>query len=276
MDIKLTCNSCGQHVLVNSSAGGASVNCPTCATVLIVPQVVVPLNAPPAIPQAAQKQRSIGWGVFWGLFGFFITLPLCIIIAVLVIGVGGVAVTAIAEKQSASTNTTRAMPVAKKKLSEIKLPANLRTDRDEVRNLTFIKPRGTENVPDGCSCYLYAADNGDGDPVMYLRCRSLEEKIFIFDEVVFRIGSNTHTLRHDTFEGMQHDRIGGQSLDSNEFAVSRGANFDALKQLLQTEDTATLRFHNSTDNRSKDFILKKNELDDMRAVFLVWGDLAGQ
>jgi hypothetical protein len=106
MDIKLTCHACEQHVLVDSSAAGSTVNCPGCGTGLIVPQVVAPPPLPPAYQPYSQpaapssaayvaapppKQRTIAWGVFWGLFGFFIILPICVIaIIALLAGVGKV------------------------------------------------------------------------------------------------------------------------------------------------------------------------------------------
>lgn len=40
MDLKLTCGSCGQHVVVDSAAGGSTVACPSCATPLSVPEVI--------------------------------------------------------------------------------------------------------------------------------------------------------------------------------------------------------------------------------------------
>jgi hypothetical protein len=53
MDLKLTCGSCGQHVVVDSAAGGSTVACPTCSTPLPVPEVVIRASPP-------QKQRNIG------------------------------------------------------------------------------------------------------------------------------------------------------------------------------------------------------------------------
>jgi hypothetical protein len=40
MDLKLACFSCGQNILVDSSAGGTTVTCPNCSTQLSVPVIV--------------------------------------------------------------------------------------------------------------------------------------------------------------------------------------------------------------------------------------------
>jgi hypothetical protein len=53
MDLKLTCGSCGQHIVVDSCAGGSTVACPSCSTPLPVPEIVNHSGPP-------QKQRSIG------------------------------------------------------------------------------------------------------------------------------------------------------------------------------------------------------------------------
>lgn len=75
MNIKLSCHSCGQHVVVDSSAGGSTFNCPNCSTQIVVPEVVVQ-SIPP------QKQRNIGClipGIViiaaLGIVGYLITLP---------------------------------------------------------------------------------------------------------------------------------------------------------------------------------------------------------
>lgn len=46
MDIRFCCNSCGQHVVVDASVGGSTVNCPNCAAQLAVPQVIVEATPP--------------------------------------------------------------------------------------------------------------------------------------------------------------------------------------------------------------------------------------
>jgi hypothetical protein len=85
MNIKFD-SFCGQPIEVNSDASGQKFNCPSCGTSLTVPTVKgmlpTPIPQPPVIPQPVpiavpqynnhQKSQSIGWDVFYGLFGFFL------------------------------------------------------------------------------------------------------------------------------------------------------------------------------------------------------------
>ena len=74
MDIKFTCQGCGQSIIVDSSGAGSAAQCPHCSASVRVPELVGQPAVQPARPQ------SIGWGVFNGLCGFFIVLPLAIIL----------------------------------------------------------------------------------------------------------------------------------------------------------------------------------------------------
>ena len=92
MDIKFACHSCGQHLAIDSSSGGSTVNCPTCSTQLLTPQLVNQLPAPQPVTQSIppKKQRSLGWGLLkqrrlgWGLFCVLIVLGALGILAYLI------------------------------------------------------------------------------------------------------------------------------------------------------------------------------------------------
>lgn len=96
MDLKIACPACGQHIVVDSSAQGQTMNCPGCEREIVIPAIIGTQPPPPPSPQPTpvyvnvppQKGRSIGWGVFWGLVGFFIILPILAIIFLAVFGIG--------------------------------------------------------------------------------------------------------------------------------------------------------------------------------------------
>ena len=54
MDIKFDCNKCGQHIVIDESGAGQSVNCSKCGQPLTVTKAVAPktapVQAPPSIP----------------------------------------------------------------------------------------------------------------------------------------------------------------------------------------------------------------------------------
>ena len=83
MDIKFACHSCGQHLAIDSSVGGSTVNCPICSTQLLTPQLVTQ-------PIPPKKQRSLGWDLLkqrrlgWGLFCVLIVLGALGIVAYLI------------------------------------------------------------------------------------------------------------------------------------------------------------------------------------------------
>jgi len=65
MEIKFNCPKCGQKLEVDTSAGGATVNCPNCSQPLIMPMVVslppaIPAGVPPAAP-ATPPPPPPGW-----------------------------------------------------------------------------------------------------------------------------------------------------------------------------------------------------------------------
>jgi hypothetical protein len=164
----------------------------------------------------------------------------------------------------------------KKQLSEIALPSDLTTTRDEVRNITFVEPKNAEKIPNGCSCYLYISDKGNGFPALILRCRILSDDSFHFDQQHFRIGTTLYTIKQDTLQMMHIDTISGRDYGSNDFVVSNGDNYDAIKALVACNDDQLARFYSTAYNNYKDFTLTKADLQLMRSVFTVWSDLAGR
>ncbi len=302
MDIKISCHACGQHVVVDSSEGGSNVNCPNCNTELTIPEIVVgePTSELPKIDNESQatagvqpvyvysppqKQRSIGWGVFWGLVGFFIILPIAVFAALLFLGVlGTTALEASKERaklHSVSSNTvnpsaTASTPVngsKPKPLSQLKLGKEFKISKDEIRNLTFIQRADSPGLETGC--YLYIADDGDLDPTLFMRCQYYAKDSFHFDSLMFRAGNTTYQVKNERFERMDSKRVNGNFFGYNDFLVSSGKNHQALKALLNSSDVKALRYDSEVYNTYIDFKFLPSDLAAMKSVFRVWQELKG-
>ena len=81
--LKFNC-FCGQHLEINEDSQGQSIVCPSCGGELTVPRIVVSLDQPINV-HLNDQSSAIGWGIFKGFFGFFIILPVCVIIFVTII-----------------------------------------------------------------------------------------------------------------------------------------------------------------------------------------------
>ena len=75
---------------------------------VLEPPPPVATNPPVYIPSPSHKQRSVGWGVFWGLVGFFIILP--IVGALVLVSIGVITESAISfskAREGAQLNSIR-------------------------------------------------------------------------------------------------------------------------------------------------------------------------
>jgi hypothetical protein len=105
MDMKVTCPSCGQHLVVDSAATGQQTNCPTCSIAFVIPAIArvapSPMSAVPGTRQRGKAVLSLVLGilslpwvpgvilVFFGLlFGssplqLFLLFSVAVVVAVL-------------------------------------------------------------------------------------------------------------------------------------------------------------------------------------------------
>lgn len=96
---------CGQPIEANSNLSGTGIKCPSCNTDLVVPAMTPVIVPPPTIPVYTPPNQSIGWGVFKGLFGFFIILPVALIIALIVFGIAASAFLKVASNSRSALKT---------------------------------------------------------------------------------------------------------------------------------------------------------------------------
>jgi hypothetical protein len=68
MDLKLACPACGQHIVVDASLGGGTVDCPGCNAAVPIPQLVgaqeavvsvSPSPSPAALPPIVDQQEQV-------------------------------------------------------------------------------------------------------------------------------------------------------------------------------------------------------------------------
>ncbi len=78
MDINFNCSQCNQKLAVDQTAAGATVNCPTCSTPLVVPTAPPPSPPPPASanPPPAPQSRARGLAITSLVLGIVGVVPI--------------------------------------------------------------------------------------------------------------------------------------------------------------------------------------------------------
>jgi predicted RNA-binding Zn-ribbon protein involved in translation (DUF1610 family) len=84
MDIKVTCPSCGQRLVVDSTAVGQQTNCPTCSTAFVVPAVARTESSPLATPPDTRRRGAAISSLVLGIlsllcFGILTGIPAIIL-----------------------------------------------------------------------------------------------------------------------------------------------------------------------------------------------------
>jgi hypothetical protein len=286
MKIKFNCYNCKQTIEVDTISGGQTFPCPSCSSELTVPEIS-PLTIPPPIPSMVQapKQRSIGWGVFKGLFGFFVVLPLTIIIFLAVVGIVMFSInrSKTVRAVSVTPNATVAAATVTNKVDKINRETMLKAisasplykvTKDEMRNLVFIKPAHSTEHETGC--YLYVADDGDGKPGLFFRCLYVGSDSFHFDEALFRVNETLYTIKHPSFQLMKSYRDGDRNfVGSQDFYISRSER-EAISNLVSAaSEPVTVRLSSTTYNNYFDFKLPLSQIKEMAYIRNVWLDLMG-
>lgn len=296
MRLKLSCQ-CGQHIEVDSDTGGGEIQCPSCGSTLQVPEIIessVPPIAPPP-PIAAepavilsippQKQRSIGWGVFWGLFGFFIVLPAVVIGGLMFLGVFGSAfqraqqradrinATKATNTRNATNTTTQSQQKAPKTLAELRLGPEFEITKDDIENVSFIKIKDSSRGHS--TLYLYVADDGDGDPSLRLKGIYYGSDPLLFTEVIFRANGRTWTVKNRELEFPKTAASGETHYCAIDILLNDEEilNMSAIRALLTDPEFHKVRFQGASD--SYDLAINAEELHWMEMVFGVWERLGG-
>ena len=149
---------------------------------------------------------------------------------------------------------------------------NFDIDWDEVRGITFIKPKFASEEKTGC--YLYISDKADGNPALLFRCIYIGNNLDHFDRVMFRAGNKTHIIENEKFALIHHGRNDDrEKWMYYDFIVSQGDNQQSLQSLLSVQSKITFRFYSSVYSTSDDIILSPENLEGLRQTYGIWEKL---
>jgi len=152
-------------------------------------------------------------------------------------------------------------------------------DVDDVRGLTFIMPNSMSLYRTDCYLYISNEDNSNSLPSLFFRCVHYGEEADHFDEMMFRVGNTTFTVKMQGLDTVKYGRMGGQRYVYYDFPVTRWYdnlhdryydNKKAIEALVSVEDEETVRFDASLYRTYSDITLTPDKMKELRLAYRMW------